>query len=312
MKTIALCLTLLCVLGASSLESQEEIVEKYNFYLDKINEKYGLNLTLISIGSWEGFDYTDFHFRNVDSMMMNEYGREDKCPMVIYELQTMNYVRVDIECVYFGLTYSFESLNIITDPKQLGDLTKKVESCLAKINEQNQGVQLKFNRSHFATIQTNYGLSYEMFAEIDENGQLVGCKINLWKQISMNYERMDVECGTEKRKYAFEERGVYAGGYVDLNGSELQTLSVKLPEIFDWLKKLHTDFKYTLKRVVSGKYQFINHIEYIVKHFIATAEVTDAANDVKQCHCEFYLNRFGQYRPFEIECGGKTFRYVPF
>lgn len=118
------------------------------------------------------------------------------------------------EC--YGLKYSFESLNIITDHKQLEDLTNKVEFYLGKINEQNQGVQLKFNRSHLATIQTDFGLLYEMFAEMHENGQLISCEIKLWEQVQMNYVRMDVECGTEKRKYTFE-RAIW-DGYHDLDG----------------------------------------------------------------------------------------------
>lgn len=182
MKTITLCLTLFCVFGGISSDVHDAIAETFNIYLDKINEKYGLNLKLIGIQSGGGgFDSPDNRFHKIRAMMMNEYGNKDECMMLINERQNMNYVRVDIECVYYGLKYSFESLNIITDHKQLEDLTNKVEFYLGKINEQNQGVQLKFNRSHLATIQTDFGLLYEMFAEMHENGQLISCEIKLFR-----------------------------------------------------------------------------------------------------------------------------------
>lgn len=310
--TLGLTLTLLCIFGSISSESFDDITEKYNIYLEKINDKYGTNLTLINIGRWsESFaSGSKYRFLNIDSMMMNERGK-DNCMMLIHEKQTMNYVRVDIECIYFGFRYSFESLNIITDPKQLAEFTKEVQFYLEKINEQNKGVQLQFNRSHLATTQTFYGELREMIAEINENDQVVSCKIKLWEQTQMNYARMDVECGEEKHKYAFEQPGVYLDGYHDLDEKQLQMLNGKLSPIFNILQKQYADFRYTLKRLVNGKQHAIDHIDYIVKHFIVTAEATNKANEVKQCHSEFYLDRFSNYKPMEIECGERTFRYTP-
>lgn len=309
MKTFTFCLTLLCVFGGISSFVDDARAETYNIYLAKINEKYGLNLKLIEIVyGGGGYDSEDYRFDEIRSMIMNEYGNKDECAMHIIEKHKMNYVQVAIECVYYGFKYSFESLNFIADHKQLEDLTNKVEFYLAKINEQNQGVQLKFNRSHLATVQTDYGLSYEMFADIHENGQLVGCRMKLWEQNLENYQRMDVECGTEKRKYTYE-RAIW-DGYHDLDEKELQMLKPQLSAIFSILGDKHKDFGFTLMRIVNGKRQAVDDIEY-KKHFIVTAEANDRANEFKQCHCEFYQDRYGNYQPCEVDCGGKTFRYTP-
>lgn len=94
----------------------------------------------------------------------------------------------------------------ITDEKELSDLTKKVTTHLKGLSATKDGPNLEFIRVKSAEYQVVAGYIYHLVAEINENKKPTECKISLWEKPWLDFIKLDVECGEEKRKYQYKPK----------------------------------------------------------------------------------------------------------
>lgn len=99
------------------------------------------------------------------------------------------------------------------------------------------------------------------------------------------------------------------GGFQEADEGVLNNLFVKLRPTFEQLSQKYSDFDFTLKEMLSGKYQDVQGTRYI-----ATVEVTSKANpsEVKRCEIDILENLQGEFDQVTVkfENNGKTFTYT--
>lgn len=95
----------------------------------------------------------------------------------------------------------------ITDETELNDLVDRVKTHLKKLGDTQKGANLKLVRAKSAEYRVATGFIYTLVAEINENDDSkVDCTIELWEKPWLDYVKLDVECGDEKRKYQYKSR----------------------------------------------------------------------------------------------------------
>lgn len=94
----------------------------------------------------------------------------------------------------------------ITDQKELDDLQEKVVKHLKTLSESENGPDLEFVRIKSADYQVVAGMLWRLVAEINENNEKTDCNIEIWEKPWLNFAKLDVECGKEKRKYQWKSQ----------------------------------------------------------------------------------------------------------
>lgn len=94
----------------------------------------------------------------------------------------------------------------ITDEKEIKDLEQKVVTHLKKLSETENGPNLEFVRTRSAEYQVVAGMIWRLVAEVNENKAATDCKIEIWEKPWLDFVKMDVECGEDKRKYQYKSR----------------------------------------------------------------------------------------------------------
>lgn len=202
--------------------------------------------------------------------------------------------------------------NIIQDEKRLHELSQSIREHLRKLSGQAQGGNLELIQLHSATSQLVTGVLYDAFAELRENSVIVNCSISLWEKPWEKFIKLDVECGKEKRKYAYATQPVDSknhqalGGFQEISNDGLKELFPKLTATFDQLSREHSDFNVSLKRIVNGKYQVVAG-----SHYVLHVDVAREAN-VHQCEVDILENLQSEFDRVDVACGHhkKVFHYV--
>lgn len=133
----------------------------------------------------------------------------------------------------------------------------------------------------------------------------------------MQFVKLDLECGEEKRKYAFashphdsrRKRQIGTlGGFQDMSPAGLSDLKPKLTTTFDHLSSQHEDFDLTLKHLESGKYQVVAGTIYQLK-VKATPKATPS--EEKLCDVEILEDLKSEFERVTVKCEhkDKTFLY---
>lgn len=95
----------------------------------------------------------------------------------------------------------------ITDEDELNELVDRVKTNLKNLGDTENGPKLEFIRVKSAEYRVATGFIYTLVAEINENNEnKVDCTINLWEKPWLDFVKLDVECGEEKRKYQWRSR----------------------------------------------------------------------------------------------------------
>lgn len=94
----------------------------------------------------------------------------------------------------------------ITDEQELSDLVKRVKTSLKQLGKTENGPNLEFIRVKSAEYRVVAGFIYTLQAEIMENKTKTDCTIEVWEKPWLDFVRLDVECGEEKRKYQWKSR----------------------------------------------------------------------------------------------------------
>ena len=92
----------------------------------------------------------------------------------------------------------------ITEEKELKDLEQKVVTHFKKLSESDNGANLEFVRVKSAEYQVVAGMIWRLVAEINENKALTDCSIEIYEKPWLDFVKLDVECGDEKRKYKYQ------------------------------------------------------------------------------------------------------------
>lgn len=185
------------------------------------------------------------------------------------------------------------------------DLAKRLGENLKKLDGQANGGNLELVHMHSATYQTVSGSNYEISAELKENGTPVDCTIVMWEKAASTGFKLDVECGPEKRTYAYESpndsrrKRQLAGGFQPISQDELKKLDPDLKTIFGHMKNLYENFDVTFKHVVSGEYQSVAGSHAIVK---IEAALKSDENAVKQCTVDYTTNLGHDLVNAELKC----------
>lgn len=202
----------------------------------------------------------------------------------------------------------------ITDETELSDLTKKVTTHLKKVVTGENAAPLEFGRIHSTTYQLVAGHLYGLFAGFKEKDHPLNCTISLWeKPWIVDFVKLDLECGEEKRKYQFasgqddrrKKRQIASfGRFSDLSENSAKNLHSKLTAAFDHLKTKKPHFDLTFKRVVSGKSQVVSGFHYRV-----TVEATNTANELKTCEA-YILGKLNDEVVFDLKCDNQNHHWT--
>lgn len=94
----------------------------------------------------------------------------------------------------------------ITDETELNELVARVKTNLKELGNTENGPNLEFVRVKSAEYRVVTGFIYTIVAEINENKASTDCTINLWEKPWLDFVKLDIECGDEKRKYQWKSR----------------------------------------------------------------------------------------------------------
>lgn len=94
----------------------------------------------------------------------------------------------------------------VTDEQELSDLVERVKTNLKQLGETKNGPSLEFIRVKSAEYRVVAGFIYTLQAEINENKTKTDCTIEVWEKPWLDFVRLNVECGEEKRKYQWKSR----------------------------------------------------------------------------------------------------------
>lgn len=94
----------------------------------------------------------------------------------------------------------------IDDETELNELVARVKTNLKKLGDTENGPNLEFIRIKSAEYRVVTGFIYTLVAEINENKASTDCTINLWEKPWLDFVKLDIECGDEKRKYHWKSR----------------------------------------------------------------------------------------------------------
>lgn len=206
----------------------------------------------------------------------------------------------------------------VTDQAKQDEIRQTLSQHLKKLDGQASGGNLELVQTHYITSQVVAGVLYDVLAEIKENNTPVNCTISLWEKPWMDFVKLDLECGDEKRKYGYashpeetrRKRQIGGfGGFQDMSEAGLNELKPKLATTFTQLSSTHDDFDLTLKHLESGKYQVVAGTIYQVK---AKATPKANANEEKLCDVEVLQNLQGVFDQVTVKCEhkDKTFLYT--
>lgn len=204
----------------------------------------------------------------------------------------------------------------VTDQVKLGEIRQTISKHLKKLDGQASGGNLELVQTHYVTSQVVAGVLYDVFAELKENDTPVNCTINLWEKPWMDFVKLDLECGDEKRKYAYASHPEGSrrkrqfggfGGFQDLSEAGLNDLKSKLPTAFSHLSSKHDDFDLTFKHLESGQYQVVAGTNYQLK---VKAAPSSNANDEKLCDVEISENLKGEFVLVKAKCDHKDKTFV--
>lgn len=92
----------------------------------------------------------------------------------------------------------------LTDEKELSDLVDRVKTNLKKLGDTENGPNLEFVRVKSAEYRVVTGFIYTLVAEVNENKAATDCTIEIWEKPWLDFVKLDVECGKEKRKYQWK------------------------------------------------------------------------------------------------------------
>lgn len=209
----------------------------------------------------------------------------------------------------------------LLDEQKLNELAEIVRTYFHKLDGQANGGNLELRHIFSATHQTVAGTLYNIYAEINENNSPVNCTIKLLEQPWLNHVKLDLECGAEKRPYAYESpstenaesdstRGKRQslGGYQNIGPNGISELEPKLKTIFEKLRSQYEDFDFNFVRVEGGRYQVVSGTHYIVN-----VEASQKSNDKQQrCEADILENLKGDFDRVDVKCAhpDKSFRYV--
>lgn len=207
--------------------------------------------------------------------------------------------------------------NPITDEARASEIRQLVSTHLKKLDGQANGGNLELVQTHYITSQVVAGVLYDLLAEINENKTPVNCTISLWEKPWMDFVKLDLECGDEKRKYTYashpdsrRKRQIGTlGGFQDLSSDGLKDLKPKLTTTFNHLGSQHDDFDLTLKDLESGEYQVVAGTIYRLK-VKATSKANP--NEEKLCDVEILENLKSEFDRVTVKCEhkDKTFLYT--
>lgn len=96
--------------------------------------------------------------------------------------------------------------NPITDEQELSDLVDRVKKNFKQFGDTENGPNLEFIRLKSAEYRVVAGFIYTLDAEINENEVKTDCTIEVWEKPWLDFVKLDVECGEEKRKYQWKSR----------------------------------------------------------------------------------------------------------
>lgn len=206
----------------------------------------------------------------------------------------------------------------ITDQAKLGEIRQTLSTHLKKLDGQASGGNLELVQTHYITSQVVAGVLYDVLAEIKENNTPVNCTISLWEKPWMDFVKLDLECGDEKRKYAYASHPEGSrrkrqfggfGGFQDLSAAGLEELKPKLTTAFTQLSSTHDDFDLTFKHLESGKYQVVAGTNYELK---VKGTPKANANEEKLCDVEISENLKDEFVRVSAKCEhkSKTFLYT--
>lgn len=94
----------------------------------------------------------------------------------------------------------------ITDEKQINDLKQKAVAHLKKLGDTENGPNLELVCVKSAEYQVVAGMIWRLVAKINENKTPTDCKIEIWEKPWLDFVKLDIECGEEKRKYQWKSR----------------------------------------------------------------------------------------------------------
>lgn len=201
----------------------------------------------------------------------------------------------------------------ISDEQKLADLKQTLSKHLHKLDGQANGGNLTLVTIYSATSQVVAGAAYNLYAELKENEVNVNCSVKLWERLWLDFVKLDLECGAENRKYAYETplnaaenaessqkaKRQVPGGYQNLSPDGLNELLPKLAAIFDKLSSQYEDFDVKLERVSGGRYQMVAG-----KHYIVNVETTQKGNgNAQQCEADIFENFKLEFETVKVECG---------
>lgn len=99
--------------------------------------------------------------------------------------------------------------------------------------------------------------------------------------------------------------GGIPGGLTDITPNELPEIHTKMTEVFTLLGSQREDFKYRIKRVISGKKQVVSGYRYYVE-----VEAYDEANELKNCKADIWEKTWEHFLQAEMCCDNKKYTAI--
>lgn len=172
-----------------------------------------------------------------------------------------------------ALSPSKGSARSISDEQKLNELSKTVSTYLHKLDGQANGGNLQLLHIYSATYQVVSGVLYNLYAEINENNSPVNCTIKFLERALIDFVKLDLECGAEKRSYAYvssstensessrrrRKRKIH-GGYQNNSPNGINELKPTFSIAFDKFNRQHKDFDVSLVLVNGGRYATLENL----------------------------------------------------
>lgn len=162
------------------------------------------------------------------------------------------------------MTYEPEQ---VTSEKGLARFTEKVTNHFQTLGAQKNGTRLELVKIHSVIFQLGAGYLWHAVATVLERGKFVGCAISLVERSWVDFVKLDVLCGSDK-KYQLhtpaKERDdspppdaivIATSASVPLVETELLELHPQLAAAFTERSKTYSLFDIKLKRIIDGQKQ---------------------------------------------------------
>lgn len=223
---------------------------------------------------------------------------------------------------------SFAGLTTMGDKKPVNNsetleyLTRTIGEYLPKLE---RPFKLEFVELQSATHQTVVGSKYEILAKLKEKDMPVNCTITmLEKPWSANYPDFDVICCKKNingnviettcfsthidvSRHYDDFESAFRGAVSPIRDEDLSRFTSKLSYMFVRLENKYPEFNYTLKRVVSGRWNFSAGVMRSVLQVEVTPE--DHADQIISCEGSLHGNLIQIFKVYLL-CEGKRYSYV--